>query len=391
MKWFESQIEDRRKADQQLLEDSFVKIAGVVLGRRESERYNDERIITKNAIDEILKYYHFKSVDLPDNVKTADEQLDYCLRPNGLMRRTVKLTEKWYKDAFGPMLLYTKEEGIPVAVLPSTIGGYTFINPKTNERDRINSHTASMFAEEGVCFYKPLPQKKLGIPDLIMYMRSCITVRDLTFAVATSLIVTGLGILLTRITKALTGPILKSGTPNSLVCVAITLVCVTLSSQLITSAKDLVMARVNTKTSMAVQAAMIMRLMSLPASFFRKFSPGELRTRALSVNQLCSTILDLVLSTGLTSITSLLYVSQIFSYTPALVVPSLITVLITVVFSVATTMVQISVNRKQMQLSAKESGMSYGMITGVQKIKLAGEAYLREMDGPLRRGRGPRL
>jgi ABC-type bacteriocin/lantibiotic exporter with double-glycine peptidase domain len=47
-------------------------------------------------------------------------------------------------------------------------------------------------------------------------------------------------------------------------------------------------------------------------------------------------------------------------------------VIITVVFSVITTLVQIRINRKQMNLAAKESGMSYAMITGVQKIKLAG-------------------
>ena len=33
MGWFENQIEERRNTDQQLLEDSFVKIAGVVLDK----------------------------------------------------------------------------------------------------------------------------------------------------------------------------------------------------------------------------------------------------------------------------------------------------------------------------------------------------------------------
>ena len=58
MGWFENQIEDRREADQLLLEDSFVKAAGVVLGSRDAERISDANIVTKNAIDEVLKYYH---------------------------------------------------------------------------------------------------------------------------------------------------------------------------------------------------------------------------------------------------------------------------------------------------------------------------------------------
>ena len=131
MGWFENQIEERRKADQQLLEDSFVKVAGVVLGERTAEKIGDERIITKGAIDEILKYYHYKPAQIPENIRDADAQLDYCLRPHGLMRRSVELTEGWYRDAFGPILAFQKEDGLPVALLPGTVSGYRFSDPKT--------------------------------------------------------------------------------------------------------------------------------------------------------------------------------------------------------------------------------------------------------------------
>ena len=34
--------------------------AGVVLGQRTAQKISDDRIVTKNAIDEIIKYYHGK-------------------------------------------------------------------------------------------------------------------------------------------------------------------------------------------------------------------------------------------------------------------------------------------------------------------------------------------
>ena len=70
MGWFESQIEERRSADQQLLEDSFVRVAGVVLGQRSAERNSDARIITKNAIDEILKAFHCKPIAPPESSRS---------------------------------------------------------------------------------------------------------------------------------------------------------------------------------------------------------------------------------------------------------------------------------------------------------------------------------
>ena len=372
MGWFENQIEERRSADQQLLEDSFVKIAGVVLGQRTAQKIGDERIVTKTAIDEILKYYHYKSVELPEDLKTAEEQLDYSLRPYGLMRRTVELTEDWYKDAFGPILAFTKEEGLPVALLPGRILGYGFTDPATSGHRRLNAETAALFDTEAICFYRPLPQKKLGIPDLLLYMKRCVNFSDIAMIAAATLAVTLVGLIMPRITRALTGPVLASGRANALIGIAICMVCVSLSSQLLGSVRGFVQSRLDMKTSLGVQASMIMRLMSLPAGFFRQFSPGELKSRAMSVNQLCSMLMNMVMSTGLTSITSLLYIGQIFRFTPALVIPSLVIVAVTVAFSIVSTLTQIRINRRRMELGAKESGMSYSLITGIQKIKLSG-------------------
>ena len=372
MGWFENQIEERRAADQQLLEDSFVRVAGVVMGRRNATMLGDKRIITKGAIDEILKYYHCKPVDLPDMEMSGEDELDYCLRPYGLMRRDVELTEGWYKDAYGPILAFTKEDGLPVALLPGHIAGYNYTDPKTGNGVKLTAATAAEFEREAVCFYRPLPLKKLGIPDLIIYLKNCISVSDIIMIVAASLAVTMVGLIIPRIVKALTGPVLESGRANALIGLSVCLICVSLSSQLISSVSNLVQSRLDTKTSLGVQASMMMRLLTLPASFFRKYSPGELKTRSMAVNQLCSTLMNMVVSTGISSLTSLLYISQIFAFAPSLVIPSFIIVLITVGFSVISTLMQIRITRKQMDLAAKESGMSYSLITGVQKIKLAG-------------------
>ncbi|MBQ3638806.1 MAG: ATP-binding cassette domain-containing protein [Clostridia bacterium] len=371
MGWFESQIDQRRKNDDQLLEDSFVRIAGVVLGQRTAEKIGDARIITKSAIDEILKYYHFKPAEIPDGIR-EEEQLDYCLRPHGLMRRTVELTEGWYRDAYGPILAYTKEEGLPCALLPGTLSGYSYTDPKTGERVKIGKKTAARFETEAVCFYRPLPQKQLGIPDLLLYMKRCVTLSDVILILAATFAVTLVGFVMPRLIKALTGPVLASRRADALIGVTVAMFCVSLSSQLISSVKGMIQSRLGAKTALGVQASMMMRLLSLPASFFRKYSPGELKSRSLSVNQLCSLLFGIVMNAGLTSLTSLLYVTQIFRFAPSLVIPSLVIVAVTVGFSILTTVTQIRINKLHMEYSAKESGMSYGMITGVQKIKLAG-------------------
>ncbi len=372
MGWFENQIEERREADQLLLEESFVEVASVVLGDRSGAAFSDDRIITKSSIDEILKIYHYKPVDIPDHVTGNEEKLDYCLRIYGIMRRVVELKEGWYRDAFGPILAYTKEDKTPIALKPGKFGGYVYKDPETGRLLKLNAKRAELFDTEAVCFYRPMPQTKLTIKDLLLYMKRCINMSDIVWLILVSVAVALVGLVLPRITKALTGPILASGQQVILISVAICVVCFSVSSQLLNSVKGLVSKRIEIKTNVQVQAAMMMRIMALPVSFFGKYSPGELKKRSMSVNQLCSTLLGLVLSTGLTSITSLIYVTQIFGFAPSLVIPSLVVVIVTVVFSILSTLIQIKIQKKQMELSAQESGMSYSMISGIQKIKLAG-------------------
>lgn len=372
MGWFEKQIEKRRIADQKLLEESFANIAAVVIGQHHAQKIRDDMIVTKNAIDEILKYNHYTPVDIPEKLKTFDERIDYSLRPHGLMRRTVELKEGWHKDAYGAMIAFTKEEDLPVALLQSQMGGYYYHDPITKRRITITARTEKLFKREALCFYRPLPLKKLEIIDLLIYMKRTLTFADVAFVVAGTLIMTLVGLVIPRITKALTGPVLESNSVNALISIAICLVCISISSQLFTNILGLIQQRLSTKTSLGVQSAMMMRLMSLPANFFRQYSPGELRSRSLSVNQLCTMLMNLFTTTGLTSLMSLLYITQIFKYAPALVIPSLIIILVTVGISVISTVMQVSVSRKMMQFAAKESGMSYSLITGVQKLKLAG-------------------
>ncbi len=372
MGWFEKQIQQRSSLDQQLFEDSLFRAAGVVMGERQAKLASGERIVAREAIDEVLKYYHCKPVEVPKTIKDNDEYMDYCLRPYGLMRRDIELEEGWYRDAYGPVLAFERESGEPVALLPGAWRGYVYTDRETGKKVHLSKATAARFEREGYCFYQPLPQRKIGIPDLLKYMKNCLSVNDILLIVLSTLAVTLTGLLIPRITKALTGPVLASGNAAMLIAIAICLFCTSLSSQLLSSVRAMYMSRIQSKTSLGIQASMMMRLMSLPADFFRKYSAGELANRSMSVNSLCDMLLGTLMSTGLTSLMSLLYIPQIFRFAPALVVPSLLIILVTVGFSAVSSLVQIRLTRQLMEQSAKESGMSYSMISGIQKIKLAG-------------------
>ena len=372
MGWFDEQIRQRKLSDQEIMEDSLFRMASVVLGRQRAGVLSDDRIVTKAAIDDILKFYHYKPVEIPDNVKGLDEQLEFCLRPHGLMYRSVKLEQGWYKDAFGPMLAYRKEDGMAVALLPKRFAGYWYVDPVTGKKTDLNRKTAETFEADAICFYRPLPLKKLGIADLIKYLAECLSSGDVVSIVVLTFAATLVGMLMTNANKALTGFVLQSKNLSLLLGTAAFTLSVIVSTQLLDGVRALMMNRLEIKTSLSVEAAMMMRVMNLPANFFRKYASGELSSRYDAVNKLCSLLLGNIFSTGLGAIFSLMYITQIFRYAPALVAPALLIVLVSIAVSILSSLTQIKVSRQVMEKGSKENGLSYALITGIQKIKLAG-------------------
>lgn len=372
MGWFDEQIRQRKESDQEVFEDSIFRMASVVLGKQGTGILNDERIITKAAIDDILKYYHYKPSEIPDSLTESEEQLEYCLRPHGLMRRNVKLEEGWYKDAYGPVLAFRKTDGIPVALLPKPFTGYWYKDPDSGEKKNLNKENAAYFDADAICFYRPLPLKKLGIPDLIIFLKNCLNTGDYVLLVVLTLLVTLVGMVNPSITKALTGFVRESKSISLLIGTAVFLLSAIISSQLINTVRSLMMNRIEIKTSLSVEAAMMMRVMNLPANFFRDYSSGELSSRFGAVNSLCELLLGNVFSTGLTSLVSLLYVTQIFRFAPALVVPAIAVILASVFFSIISALTQVKISKSVMEKGAEEAGLSYALISGIQKIKLAG-------------------
>ena len=372
MGWFDEQIKQRMETDQNVLEDSFFRMASVVMDKWSADRLEDDRLIANEAIGEILKYYRQKPVEIPEDITDVAGQLEYALRPSGLMVRDVELTEDWQKNAYGPMLGCMKETGITVALLPGQITGYFFRDPETGKKTRVTRENARLFAREALCFYQPLPMKKLGVPDLLLYMKNSISHGDLILIVAATLAVTLVGMIEPRAYAMITGPILKGRNIRLLGGIGVFLLCSAFAARIIELVRTLLMERINTRTTQAVEASVMMRILSLPVSFFRKFSSGELSSRANSIKSMCEMILNNIFSTGLSSIMSLLYIVQLFRFAPALVWPSLLIILSTLIVSIAASLVQIGISRKKMKLSAEETGMTYAMLNGIQKIRLSG-------------------
>lgn len=371
MGWFDEQIKQRIENDDEMFAEAFARMANLVSSEKIITSFSDDRKLAEEAIGDILKYYHVRIREIPDKLKDINEVLEYLLCPAGIMRRTVKLSGDWYQDVIGAML-GTKKDGSIIALLPGGMHGYYYREYSTGKIKKINRKNAEEIDEEAVCFYQPFSLTKLKIPDLLRYLFRQLHTKDYMMILAATGVLTALGLVTPKISHYLYGKVLVYGSRPLLMAVVLTLFCVTLAGSFITVIKGILNTNISTKMNLAVESAVMMRVLSLPVDFFKRFSSGELANRIGYMNRLCSMIFDAVFSTGLTAVFSLVYIGQVLKFAPTLVVPSIVITLVTICFLLLTSVVQMRITERQMNEAGKESGMVYALINGVAKIKNAG-------------------
>lgn len=370
MGWFESQIVERERADSAKLEASLRALSDAVTGRRTSEG-TDAAAQAKSAIASVLRYYGATAAEPPRGMDDIREPMEFQLHSTGIMYRPVRLTPGWTADASGAMLGFL-EDGTPVGLIPQKRGGYAFRSPDGTTMVRVDRAAAAQLREEAYCFYRPLPQKKLGVRDLLIYMARSLSASDYLAVIAATLAVTVLGMVVPAVNAVVFGPVVEAGDAAIIGPVASLLVGVMFAQVVIGGVKSLVMARISTRIDLPLQAAAMMRVLSLPASFFGRHATGDLAQRTESVRQVATLLQSMLLSTGLTSVFSLAYIAQIWTIAPALALPAFAIIAVTSVVSVAAVLLQLRTQRALLGYSAQRAGWEFALLTGIQKIKLAG-------------------
>ncbi len=370
---FDQQLQKRIDYDDKVMEDAFHDLTAVLGIEKppglDQAKGKEEGV--QVALEAIFAALSVKVPKVPSEVTDLYTRLEYMCRPSGVMTRRVELLETWWNHTQGPLLGSTKT-GEVVAILPVGFSSYAFFDPELGKTVKVNQETAKKLEVDAYCFYRALPTQKMNLFDLFLFILRSLTAMDVFFVLGISLLVSLLGMFLPFMNKQIFDSVIPSGTKGDLLPVAVLMVGATVGASLFTMARTLVLMRLRDKINIAVQNAAMARLFTLPVSFFKDYSAGEISERAMSINALSSMLTDTVLTSGLTALFSFVYIFQMASFAPVLVVPALLSILAILVFSILTGFARQRISRKQTKLSAKMSGLIFNLLGGAQKIKLAG-------------------
>lgn len=285
--------------------------------------------------------------------------------------RKIFLRDEWYHTDSGPILGAWAESGAWVAILPSGSGRYELVDPATGKRQRVTRAVAGKLSPDAWSFYRPLPDHKLGLRDLVKF---CLPTfwRDLWVMIYVGIAGGILNLVMPVGTGLLISSIIPSGQISEVQTLTVALIVATLANSGFTLVRSLTLLHLEGKLDGQMQAAIMDRLINLPAPFFRNYSTGDLTNRVLGINAIRKTLAGAGVNSLLGGVFSVFSFLLLFYYSWKLALVGTVLVAINFLVLFCASLYQLSYQRRLLDLAGRISGMVFQYLTGINKLRVAG-------------------
>ncbi|MBQ7554199.1 MAG: ATP-binding cassette domain-containing protein [Bacteroidaceae bacterium] len=330
---------------------------------------NQAQDILRSIIDRKLWKQMVNTMEIPSDI----EQIETLLERYNIFFRYITFTEGWWTRCTGYMMGFMADDNTPVILEPG-FADYTFIHPKTNRLMTASQH-ADLLKQEALIACLPLTREKLTVKAILRYAAHSLSKYDLLYSLMACVGVILLTMFTPYVSKLIFSEVIPSGDAGQIVPIATLLFSAAVGMIMVQIARNLVVVRIKDKVEYALQTALMSRLLLLPATFAKKFTPGDLSNRLLSLSRVSSNLTADFLSTFLTFLFSAIMFAQFFIYGGPLLYTGIMVILIQfgaiMLEYYYTKKVQLGVNASTSHLI----GMLFALFSGIQKIKTTGSEF----------------
>jgi len=325
--------------------------------------------ILRSIIDRKLWKQMQNTVEMPSDI----EEVETLLEQYNVFFRYITLSDGWWARCTGYMMGFMADDNTPVILEPG-FTDYTFIHPKTNHVMSASRH-ANLLKQEALVTCLPLNEDNLTLKAILRYAANSLCKYDLLYTLMACVGVVQLTMFTPYVSKMIFSEIIPSGDADQIVPIATLLFSAAVGMTMVQIARNLVVVRIKDKVEYTLQTALMSRLLQMPASFAKQFTPGDLSNRLLSLSRVSSNLTANFLSTFLTFLFSIVMFAQFFIYGG----PLLYTGIIVIMLQFAAIMLEYHYTKKvQLGVNASVShliGMVFALFSGIQKIKTTGAEF----------------
>ena len=313
--------------------------------------------------------------DAPSGGKLEDRLTRICAASRVRSRR-VLLREDWWRRDNGPLVAFRTldpEQKVkrPVALLPVSARAYEMVDPAEGSRVRVDAAVAESLSGDAHMLYPPLPERAVTKEDLLR--AGLAGRRDDLLAILLLGAAGGLlGMLVPILTGQLFGSVIPGAERGQLLQITLALVVAALAGAVFQLTRSIAVLRIGGKADGSVQAAVWDRLLSLPVTFFRGYTVGDLANRSLGINAIREMLTGNVLTLLLGAVFSVFSFVLLFYYSWRLALIATGLVLLLSGVTAGLVYLQIRHQRALLDLQGKIASLLFGLINGIAKLRVAG-------------------
>ena len=325
--------------------------------------------ILRSMIDRKLWKQMESAEELPKDI----EQIETLLERHNIFFRPITLSDRWWTHCTGYMMGFMADDDTPVILKPGFVD-YKFIHPKTNQAMAASRH-ADLLKQEALMTCLPLTEDDLTAKSILRYAAYSLSKYDLLYILMAGIGVALLTMFTPYVSKLIFSEVIPSGDANQIIPIAVLLFSAAVGLTMVYIARNLVVARIKDKVEYALQTALMSRLLQMPTTFTKRFTPGDLSNRLLSLSRVSSNLTAIFLSTLLTFLFSFVMAAQFFIYGGPLLYTGIIVVLIRIVAIILESHYTQKVQRSVNASGSRLLGMLFALFSGIQKIKTTGAEF----------------
>ncbi len=314
------------------------------------------------------------NIVMPVAIKKGEKIADpvgETARVSMVRHRKVLLRDDWWTKDSGPILAFL-EDGRPAALIPESASGYKIYIPGVAGAVKVGRKESAMLSGIGYMFYRPLPARPLKLSDISLYSINAGIIPDVIMMIAAGFVLSLINMLTPMATGIAFDSIIPEIERSQMTQMTIILISSSFCILLFQYFRSIATVRFENKIDASLQAAVWDRLLALPATFFRKFSTGDLAMRAMSINTIRQTVSGTVFSAFLTGTFSVFNFALLFYYNMKLALISVVLTVIAMLFYIIVMFLQYKYSKLSMELDGKLSGLVFGIIGGIAKFRVAG-------------------
>jgi len=366
----QARLDSKDSSDRRMFQSALESLATVIdPEEKPGEEINQDELVSafqvignEMGIEIKAPTYASEEVILRDPVAAT-------ARASRIRIRRVSLKGAWWKEDNGPLLAFRDRH--PVALLQVSPTQYRLIDGATRTVEKVTAKTAASLEPEGYAVYKPFPEKSLSAADIVRFGLSLCR-RDLWQFLIFCIAVGVLGMLVPVATGLIFNNIIPNARFDQLAQLTVILVVCSLSGAMFQFTQSLALLRISGKMN-SLQAALWDRLLSLPPSFFRRFTTGDLAQRSIGIVVLSREILTGI---ALPSLLGALYASfnfiLLFYYSQSLAVVAILLSAAVAASIACAILFQIRLKKDIYRVKGQISGLVFQILNGISKIKIAG-------------------